>query len=155
MSPTFDFTKADEKGGDFTAMPKGNYKAEIAEIDDERRTSENARVFVDAPMTTIKFDILEEGYDNRSVWLNLIFPEEGKDYEKQVARSAGKVKQLCRASGNWDDEAIEAADFNLDWDDLLGAKFTLKLTVQKGGDGNNIAAILPYDDTDDDEDDLP
>lgn len=150
--PKFDFTNADEKGGDFTPLPKGNYPFEIESIDDERETSENAQKFPNAPMTSIQFTCLDSEYENRRVWLNLIFPEgDDEDAKKQRARSAGRVKKLCRASGAWEEDELESDDFELDWDDLDGAKFTLKLTEQKGGSGNNIVDILPFDDADEDE----
>lgn len=157
--PKFDFTKADESTG-FEALPKGDYKCEIESIDPDAETSDEAKKFPNAPMTKIVFSVLDEDHENRKLFLNLIFPK-GKKEEaaKQRARSAGRVKQLCRASGAWSEEDLESEEFELDWDDLDGAKFTLKVVEQRKGDGNNIVAIKPYDDTDDvddeDEEEIP
>lgn len=152
--PSFDFTTAEE-GGNFEALPKGDYPFEITEIDPERETSDAAKKYPLAPMTSITFSCLDPNYEGRKVWLNLIFPEgDNEDAKKQRARSAGQVKTLCRASGAWSDEDLDSATFELDWDDLIESKYTLKLVPQKNGDGNNIRRILPFD-TAVDEDELP
>ena len=154
--PKFNLAEADENvGGDFEALPKGNYNAEITEVDDERETSDEAKSFPNAPMTSITFGILDEPYENRNVWLNLIFPTEGDEAKvnKQNQRSVGLVKKLLRATGLYDEDELNSPEFEFDWQDIVSAKVQLKLKPQKSGDGNNIVDMMPVDDID--EDDLP
>lgn len=136
-----DLSAVDENaGGNFPVLPRGNYDAEILEMEygQSQRSGNN--------MWTIVWQLTDEKFANADgkmprQWLYLTFNEGGtprvKRFLARIHDDDGVAKKLL--AGKFDPEKV--ADEGL----LIGAKARLKLNIRRyeGSPRNNIQEVLP------------
>lgn len=123
-------------GTGFEPLPAGIYLAEVSD-GEEREAGPDAKY----PGTTYvawEFTIQDEEYQGRKAWLNTSFTERAKPLLKSFLLGVG-----------YDEETMNANDFEVDIDEIVGRQIKLVLKIgtnpKTKEKNNSVARVLPLD----------
>lgn len=126
-----------QEGGSFEALPEGIYVGKLVEV----RTDGKGAA---GPYWTWEFDVQDEGFKGRKLWVNTSLAD----------NALWKLKEVFTAFGY---------DADTDTDELIGESVKLRVSQRvieqgsrKGEIGNNVERLMEFDseEGDDDEDDV-
>lgn len=114
------------EGKDFSLLPEGTYTGKLVEVDASKSGDAG-------PYWSWEFDLQDEGYENRKLWVNTSLSE----------KADWKMKEVFEAFGY---------DADTDTDELVGQEVLLIVSQRviekgklKGQLGNNVDQCLPLD----------
>lgn len=129
---------ADVEESDFSPLPRGTYNAVIFECE-QTETQNEGKNPAGTPMLKWTFQITDEEYKNRRAWMNTVLAGGG----------IGMLKALLKATGQFTDEELNADDFDLDPDDVIGAPVGLVITQgtnpNTGEKNHSVKRVVPAD----------
>jgi hypothetical protein len=118
MPGLLNLSDADLSG--FEPLDPGRYNAEVFEIkmDAVKNTSGEGKMPAGTPMIKIQFKLVDEGVNNRRVFVTYVIPP--KDYDaSKAAKMKGMIARFFMALG-LDEETVRGKNFDPDFDDFIG-----------------------------------
>lgn len=115
---TFRVNFSDVDGDGFEALPSGTYHVKITD-GELREAGENAKN-PGSQYINWEFTVQSGDLANRKLWTN----------SSLLPQALFRLKQMFKATGHWDDEDLNADDFNFDIDDAIGLDLKVVVTTR-------------------------